>query len=84
LDGISKRPQQFDLDGHESLNFQGNVENTTPSTFTSGGSPSISDFYALVPASGSGNYLGYFSLTTSGALTFNAGTGASLMDSPTI
>jgi hypothetical protein len=53
-------------------NFQGNVENTTPPTFTTAGSPSASDFYELQPGSGTGTYLGYFQLATNGTMTFYA------------
>src|SRR5665213_376739 len=52
--------------------FQGNVENTTPSLFTFGSSPSRSDFYELQPGGGQGAYLGYFELRTDGSMTFNA------------
>jgi hypothetical protein len=53
--------------------FSGDVENTTPATFTLGSTPSRSDFYELQPGSGAGAYLGYFELSTSGALSFHAG-----------
>jgi len=52
--------------------FQGDVENTTLPTFTTDGTNSVSDFYELQPGSGPGTYLGYFELSTSGALTFYA------------
>jgi hypothetical protein len=48
------------------------VENTTPSTFSTDGLPSRSDFYELQPGSGAGTYLGYFELTPSGTMTFYA------------
>lgn len=48
------------------------VENTTPSTFSTDGLPSRSDFYELQPGGGAGTYLGYFELATNGALTFYA------------
>lgn len=51
--------------------FQGDVENTTPPTFDSSGSSSVSDFYRLEPGSGPGTYLGYFQLNTDGTMTFN-------------
>jgi hypothetical protein len=50
--------------------FQGDVENTTPSVFTSAGSPSRSDLYQLEPGSGPGTYLGYFELSTNGGMIF--------------
>jgi hypothetical protein len=53
-------------------NFQGDVEITTLPTFTTDGLPSISDFYELQPGSGSGTYLGYFELSTNGAMAFYA------------
>jgi hypothetical protein len=54
--------------------FQGNPENTTPGNFTISGKPIRSDFYQLSPASGfpSGTWLGYFELSTNGAMTFVA------------
>ena len=52
--------------------FQGDVENTTLPTFTTDGLPSRSDFYELQPGGGSGTYLGYFELSTNGAMTFYA------------
>jgi len=48
------------------------VENTTPATFSTDGTNSISDFYQLEPGSGPGTYLGYFALSPSGILTFYA------------
>ncbi|MGD0743790.1 MAG: hypothetical protein ABSA45_01410 [Verrucomicrobiota bacterium] len=52
--------------------FQGNPENTTLSTFTASGRVVRSDFYQLTPASGypAGTWLGYFELSTNGAMTF--------------
>ncbi|MEI9962350.1 MAG: PEP-CTERM sorting domain-containing protein [Limisphaerales bacterium] len=53
--------------------FQGNIENTTPGSFTSGSTPVISDLYELDPADAgsAGTYLGYFQLDPNGTLTFN-------------
>ena len=52
--------------------FPGIVENTTPTGFATGGSPIVSDIYALTPNSGGGpgDYLGYFTLGTDGNMTF--------------
>jgi hypothetical protein len=54
--------------------FQGNVENTTPSDFTTAGQPSRSDLYELRPdTSGTqpaGKYLGYFELRADGTIVF--------------
>ena len=52
--------------------FQGDVELTTLPTFTTDGLPSICDFYQLRPGSGLGTSLGYFVMSTNGALTFYA------------
>jgi hypothetical protein len=58
--------------------FQGNVENTTPFDFDSGEPLSISDLYELQPAplngSGAGKWVGYFSFTPDGNVTFTAAT----------
>jgi hypothetical protein len=53
--------------------WEGTVENTTPTPFTS---PVISDFYAVVPSTTNGNavYLGTFQFATNGTLTFTAAT----------
>ncbi|NBV21199.1 MAG: hypothetical protein EBS05_04660 [Proteobacteria bacterium] len=51
--------------------FQGNIENTLGASFTTGGSVARSDFYQLTP-NGSSTYLGYFELSTAGALSFVA------------
>ena len=50
--------------------FQGNVENTLPTGFATGGTPVISDLYSLVPSAGSAGYLGYFTFLPSGTFTF--------------
>ena len=50
--------------------FQGNVENTLPAGFQTGGTPVISDLYSLVPATSSASYLGYFTFLPSGTFTF--------------
>lgn len=49
--------------------FQGNIENSTGSSFVGA---VRSDLYELQPASGNpnGTYLGYFELTSAGAMTF--------------
>jgi hypothetical protein len=54
--------------------FQGNPENTTPGNFSTSGKVVRSDFYQLTPASGfpNGTWLGYFELSTNGAMTFVA------------
>ncbi len=56
--------------------FQGDVENTTPSDFTTAGVASRSDLYQLDPdATGTqppGAYLGYFELETDGSMIFVA------------
>ncbi|MFZ0826117.1 MAG: hypothetical protein WAO02_01710 [Verrucomicrobiia bacterium] len=55
-------------------NFAGNPENTTLNTFTTAGKVVRSDFYQMTPASGyaPGTWLGYFELSTNGALTYVA------------
>jgi hypothetical protein len=50
--------------------FQGDVENTTPVGFASGGAPLQSDLYMMEPGSGDANELGYFTLRTDGSMTF--------------
>jgi hypothetical protein len=55
--------------------FQGNPENTTPSSFTTSGKVVRSDFYQLTPTSSlnsPGVWLGYFELNTNGVMTFVA------------
>jgi hypothetical protein len=63
--------------GNYDNTFQGDVENTTPATFTTDGLPSRSDFYQLEPDSTGtfpvGQYLGYFELETNGSMVFVAG-----------
>jgi len=58
--------------------FQGNVENTTPFDFDSGEPLSISDLYELQPAplrgGAAGKWVGYFSFTPDGSVTFTAAT----------
>jgi hypothetical protein len=49
---------------------QGDIENQTPSPFTSGATRS--DFYELKPSTGAGVYLGYFEFDANGALLFRA------------
>lgn len=49
---------------------QGDIENQTPSPFSSG--VTRSDFYELPPGGAAGTYLGYFEFNSSGTLTFNA------------
>jgi hypothetical protein len=62
--------------GNYQNTFQGNVENTTPSTFITGSSPSRSDLYELRPDSTgtqpAGKYLGYFELRNNGTVVFVA------------
>ena len=56
--------------------FQGDVENTTPPTFTTDGTPSRSDLYQLYPdhtgTQPAGAHLGYFELETDGSMNFVA------------
>jgi hypothetical protein len=51
--------------------FQGDTENTTPNTFSTSGSSSISDLYKFSPT-GSVSWLGYFQLATNGGVTYVA------------
>ena len=51
--------------------FQGDPENTTPFTFSTSGSSSISDLYKFSP-SGAVTWLGYFQLATNGSATYVA------------
>lgn len=55
-------------------NFVGNPENTTLNTFTTSGKVVRSDFYQMTPTSGYalGKWLGYFELSTNGAMTYVA------------
>jgi hypothetical protein len=55
-------------------NFAGNPENTTLNTFTTSGTVVRSDFYQMTPTSGYGlgTWLGYFELSTNGAMTYVA------------
>ncbi len=64
--------------------FQGNVENTAPSDFSSGSDPIRSDLYEIVPGSGDSKYLGYFELTPAGALSFHAPGGVLPLPTPQI
>ena len=59
-----------DFDGY----FEGNPENTTTNSFITSGQVVRSDFYQVTPTSGhaSGTYLGYFELSTNGAMTYVA------------
>lgn len=53
--------------------FQGVPENTTLANFTTSGKVVRSDFYQLSPTdSGSGKFMGYFELSTNGAMTYVA------------
>ena len=52
--------------------FWSDVENTTPSDFTTAGLPSRVDLYELRVGSGPGTYLGYFDLSPAGTVTFTA------------
>ena len=52
--------------------FQGNVENTTPAGFVTGGRSARSDLYELKPGTGPGTYLGCFNLGPDGDLSFTA------------
>lgn len=56
--------------GNFNSTFPASVENTTPTGFATGGTPVVSDLYELQPGSGSGTYLGYFTLGTDGNMTF--------------
>jgi hypothetical protein len=68
--------------------FQGDVENTTPPTFTTGGAASRSDLYQLNPDSTgtqpAGAYLGYFELETNGSMVFVAASTAVSVPAPTL
>jgi hypothetical protein len=60
-----------DFDG----SFAGNPENTTLNTFTTAGAVVRSDFYKLTPTTAygrKGTWLGYFELSTNGAMTYVA------------
>ena len=54
--------------------FVGNPENTTLNNFTTAGTVVRSDFYQMTPTSGYalGKWLGYFELSTNGAMTYVA------------
>ena len=54
--------------------FVGNPENTTLNSFTTSGNVVRSDFYQMTPTSGYavGKWLGYFELSTNGAMTYVA------------
>lgn len=54
--------------------FVGNPENTTLNNFTTSGKVVRSDFYQMTPTSGyaPGKWLGYFELSTNGAMTYVA------------
>jgi len=71
--------------GDYSSTFQGDVENTTPDDFVTGGTSSYCDLYELRPSTtnGPGTYLGYFELRTNGAVAFVAAGGASTPPRPT-
>jgi hypothetical protein len=56
--------------GNFSGTFGSSVENTTPTGFAGGGIPIVSDLYEMQPGSGSGKYLGYFTLGTDGSMAF--------------
>ncbi len=60
--------------GNFNGSFAGNPENTTGNTFTTAGAVVRSDFYQMTPTSGfaPGKWLGYFELSTNGALTYVA------------
>jgi hypothetical protein len=47
-----------------------NIEQNTPSGFSSGSSPVLEDLFQMTPGS-TGSYLGYFDLNPNGTLTFN-------------
>ena len=66
--------------------FWGNIENTTPSTFSTStfATPARSDLYELKPGSGNGTFLGYFLLGTDGTLTFNAPSAVVSFPAPTL
>jgi hypothetical protein len=55
-------------------NFAGNPENTTMNNFTTSGKVVRSDFYQMTPTSdyALGKWLGYFELSTNGAMTYVA------------
>jgi len=63
---------QMGAGGNYSGTFQGNVENTTPDSFSSG---ARSDLYEIRPGSGASKYLGYFQLNPEGTMSFTAAGG---------
>ncbi len=65
--------------------FQGRVEATTPSDFSSGQNASRADLYELRPTDGAqaGKYLGYFELKADGTMSFTAGVGSQVTPQPT-
>ncbi|MGO8839554.1 MAG: hypothetical protein ACLQAH_05030 [Limisphaerales bacterium] len=62
--------------GNFNQTFVGNPENTTLANFTTSGQVIRSDFFQLIPSSGYGvafgKWLGYFELSTNGAMTYVA------------
>jgi hypothetical protein len=58
-DGSAQSYHTFVGTGNYGGSFQGNVENLTPASFSSGSS--VSDLYEIRPGSGASTYLGYFS-----------------------
>ncbi len=57
--------------GNFTGSFQGNIETTTSSSFSStAGAKSIADLYELQPGTGAGTLLGSFEFSNSGTLTF--------------
>ena len=61
------------LGGNFSGDFQGNVENTTSASFTTGGTVTRSDFYQIPPVGGgSVRFLGFYEFSTNGSMTYVA------------
>ena len=73
--GVSYHDALFGAAGGQFNNtFAGNPENATLSGFTTNGILERSDFYRMIPTSGYalGKWLGYFELSTNGAMTYVA------------
>jgi len=70
--------------GNYSGTFQGNVEQTTPFGFASGGQAVQADLYQMIPGAASTKYIGYFELETDGSMKFFAASATSSVPAPTI
>ena len=62
------------------------IEQSTPASFTTAGQPVRADFYQLLSVSNGlpAKYLGYFELSTNGALTYTAGPSPTILTAPQI